>query len=304
MADSEWKSNSSLSYCKSSVSDNGLCVYVLWTDRSTVDAQKETLPPRVASPTLLLDALRYSSPSFSPDTTLPLPLDKDYIHAAYQLCDIHVYIYRERLGYVISVPLVQRRTFSVLRIIPIPVHVNQECFLCIDVGESVLCLDRARQYYFTMKENVLAQWKLLEPGQNMCKYQRTLLSAAFVESCTVMMLQKREALPSVCDTRLVKLSHTAWSQLANNTRIYFAPRSDTITVLWHDDDPVVVSLKGISKLQVHPCCKGCVIYCWTGWPGKHRHINIEISNDSFHVTDAASPQPKRTLRPRVAKSYF
>jgi len=65
----------------------------------------------------------------------------------------------------------------------------------------------------------------------MCKYQRTLLSAAFVESCTVMMLQKREALPSVCDTRLVKLSHTAWSQLANNTRIYFAPRSDTITVL-------------------------------------------------------------------------
>jgi len=101
---------------------------------SIADAQKGTLPPRVASSTLLLDALRNSSPSFPPDTTLPFPFGEDYIHAVYKLCDIHVYIYRERLGYMISVPLVQKRTFSVLRIIPIPVHVNQECSLCIDVG--------------------------------------------------------------------------------------------------------------------------------------------------------------------------
>jgi hypothetical protein len=65
---------------------------------SIADAQKGTLPPRVLSPTLLFDALKDSSPSFPPDTTLPFPLGKDYIHAAYQLCDIHVYIFKERLG--------------------------------------------------------------------------------------------------------------------------------------------------------------------------------------------------------------
>jgi hypothetical protein len=83
---------------------------------------------------------------------------------------IHVYIYTERLGYVISVPLVRERTFSVVRMIPTPVRVNQESFLYLDVGESVLCLERTRQYYFTMKENELAQCKVLEPGNCVCKH--------------------------------------------------------------------------------------------------------------------------------------
>ena len=157
---------------------------------SIADAQKGTLPPHVALLTLLLDALRNSSPSFPSDTTFPFPLGKDYIHTIYQFCDIHVYIYRERLGYVISVPLV--------RMIPIPVHTNQNSFLYTDIGESVLCLDRARQYYFTMKENELAQCKVQETGQYVCKHQHILLSTTTVESCAVLMLHKRETLPSVC----------------------------------------------------------------------------------------------------------
>ena len=109
---------------------------------SIVYAQKVTLPPRVAPPALLLGALKNSSPSFPPpDTTLPFPLGKDYMHALYLLCNVHVYIYRERLGYVISVPLVHKRTFNVLRMIPIPVPMNQDFFLYIDVGESILCMD-------------------------------------------------------------------------------------------------------------------------------------------------------------------
>ena len=228
---------------------------VLWID-SIADAQKGTLLPRVASPTLLLNALRDSSPSFPPDTTLPFLLGKDYIHAVYPLCDIHVYIYKERLGYVVTVPLVHKRTFSVLKMTPIPVHMNQNSSLYIDVGESVLCIDRARQYYFTMKESELAQCKVIEAGQYVCKQQRTLLSTANVKSCAVLMLQKRETLLLECDTRLVRLSRTVWTQLRNNTWIYFAPILDTITILCNNENPVDVSLKGIGKLQVHPGCKG------------------------------------------------
>jgi hypothetical protein len=47
-----------------------------------------------------------------------------------------------------------------------------------------------------------------------------------------------------------------WTQLTNNTWIYFAPLSDTITILCHNENPVDVSLKGVGKLQVHPGCKG------------------------------------------------
>jgi hypothetical protein len=112
---------------------------------SIADAQKGSLPPRVISPTLLLDTLKSSSPLFPADSTLPFPLGKDYLHSMYQLSDVRLYTYKERLGYVISVPLVHKRTFTVLRMIPIPVPVNREHFLYIDVRDSVLCLDRARR---------------------------------------------------------------------------------------------------------------------------------------------------------------
>ena len=220
------------------------------------DAQKGTLSPRVVTPALLLDALRDSSPSFPPDTTLPFPLGKDHIHALCQLCDVHVYIFKERLGYLILVPLVHKRTFDVLRVIPLPVRVNQNNFVYIDVGDSVLCIDRAKQYYFTMTDNELAQCKTLEAEQYVCKLQRTLFSTVTVESCAVTMFQKRETLPVECDTRLVSLSHTVWTQLRNNTWIYFAPILDTITVLCNNRNPVDVGLKGVGRLQVYSGCKG------------------------------------------------
>ena len=82
------------------------------------DAQKGSPPPCVISPTLLLDTLKSSSPSFPADTTLPFPLGEDYLHSMYQLSDVRVYTYKERLGYVIRVPLVHKKICTVLRMIP------------------------------------------------------------------------------------------------------------------------------------------------------------------------------------------
>ena len=87
---------------------------------SIAEAQKGSLLPRVVSPALIMETLRSSIPSF--------PLGKDYLFLMYQLSKVSVYTYRKRLGYVISVPLVQKRTFTMLRMIPIPVPVDEEHF--------------------------------------------------------------------------------------------------------------------------------------------------------------------------------
>ena len=92
----------------------------------------------------------------------------------YQLSNVRVYTYREWLGYVISVPLVHKRTFTMLRMIPIPVPVDQEHFLYIDMRESLLCLDQTKQYYFTMTDDELSRCKWAEPG----RYVRTPAHAA------------------------------------------------------------------------------------------------------------------------------
>jgi len=142
--------------------------------------------------------------------------------------------------------------------IPIPVPVNREHFLYMNVRDSVLCLDRAKQYYFTMTEDELPKSKLVEPGHYVCTHQRTLLSTLTTESCAVTMLQRKNGLPPVCDTRLVRLSNTVWTQLSNISRIYFAPRPHPhiTTILCHSKNLVDVRLKGVGTLQVHAGCIG------------------------------------------------
>ena len=90
----------------------------------------------------------------------------------------------------------------------------------------------------------------------MCMQQRTLLSTTTGELCVVLMLQRKETLPIECDTRLVRLSRTMWTQLRDNTWIYFAPQPDTVTTLCQNENPVDVNCKGVGKLQIYKGCKG------------------------------------------------
>ena len=144
---------------------------------NVVETQKGVLPPRVISPSLLLGALRNSSSSLPMDTILPFPLSNDYLSRMYQLSDVCVYTYKQRLGYVISVPLVHKETFSILRI-PIPVPVDPKHFLYTDVRYSILCIDQAKQYYFTLTDDELSGCKVAGQGHYVCTQQRTLLSTA------------------------------------------------------------------------------------------------------------------------------
>lgn len=117
---------------------------------SLAKAKEGTHPPRVMSPVLLLDALKNGVSSFPPDTTLPFPLSKNYLFLLYHLSDVCVYTYKKRLGYVISVPLVNKRPFNVYRMVPLSLPVDQDHFVYIDVRDAVVCVDQAKQYYFSM----------------------------------------------------------------------------------------------------------------------------------------------------------
>jgi hypothetical protein len=46
-----------------------------------------------------------------------------------------------------------------------------------------------------------------------------------------------------------------WTQLRNNTWIYFAPHSDTLTILCPNGKPIDVTVKGTGKFYVYPGCQ-------------------------------------------------
>jgi hypothetical protein len=149
-------------------------------------------------------------------------------------------------------------------------------------------MDRARQYYFTMRESELSQCQVLEAGQYVCMGQRTLLPTATERSCAVLMLQRKEILPVECDTRLVRLSRTVWTQLTHNTWIYFAPLPDTLTLLCQDENPVDVTFKGLGKLQIHTGCKDngatAILYSSDNVNSTSTRVKGDLLPLTFHMT--------------------
>jgi hypothetical protein len=126
---------------------------------STGKAQKGILQPQIVTPGLPLDALTRSIPSFPRDTTPPIPLSKNSIHLFCHICDVHVFMRAGMLSYVLVLPLVNKGVFDVLNVIPVPVVAGNKTLVYIDVEKGILCLDRARQFYFMTDE---FEWRLCE----------------------------------------------------------------------------------------------------------------------------------------------
>jgi hypothetical protein len=75
---------------------------------SILNAQKGILQPQIVSPRLLMETLRKSIPFFPKGTLTPFSLSKDSMSVINKLCDVHVYLNRGILGYVITLPLVNK----------------------------------------------------------------------------------------------------------------------------------------------------------------------------------------------------
>jgi hypothetical protein len=71
----------------------------------------------------------------------------------------------------------------------------------------------------------------------------------------VKLLQPRRRVPPSCDKRVVEISNSVWTQLANNEWIYFVPSSESITILCMDNPPVHLIVSGIGNLGISANCK-------------------------------------------------
>jgi hypothetical protein len=91
--------------------------------QSIISARKGVLEPQTISPKSIMDYLIRTMSSFPKDTSPPFLLSKNLINLIYEVCDIHVYISKGILGFVITLTLINRGTFKAYRIILIQVTV-------------------------------------------------------------------------------------------------------------------------------------------------------------------------------------
>lgn len=224
---------------------------------SILNAQKGILQPQIVSPSLLLETLRKSIPSFPKGTMAPFSLSKDSVGEINKFYDVHVYINRGILGYVVIMPLVNKNTFKALKLIPLPIAKENHKFVYIETEGRVLYVDETRQYYFTTSREELSKCKSVKADSYICKQTQPLLNSHLRESCIVKLLQPRITVPQSCDTRIVSLTHPVWTQLEKrNEWIYIIPSSNSVTIVCSHKEPVEVILSRTGKLKIQAGCKG------------------------------------------------
>ena len=223
---------------------------------SVLHAQTGSIQPQVVPPKLLLESLKESQSFFPRDTILPFPLSKDATNFIYKVCEVQVYIQNNRLSYVVSVPLVNKGEFKAYQLVPVPIPVNNDKLIYIRTAKSILCVDKTRQYYYFSSDIELQRCKEPTKERYVCKQDKPLLSSQVQEECAVRLLKMWKTLPNSCEVHFVQLTHTVWTPVNDNEWVYYAPGTDSMTVLCNDRDPVDIPLKGAGKLFIDSTCKG------------------------------------------------
>jgi hypothetical protein len=174
----------------------------------------------------------------------------------YKVCDVQVYIQNGKPSYVISVPLIDKGEFKAYYLIPVPIPVDTGKLLYIRTENSILCVDKKRQYYYFSSDQELRGCKETIEKRYVCKQDKPLLSSQNHEECAVLLLTPQKTLPDSCEVHYVQLNNTVWTQISDTEWIYYVPRKDSITILCADRDPVDAPLMGAGRLAIDFTCKG------------------------------------------------
>jgi hypothetical protein len=224
---------------------------------SILNAQKGILQPQIVSPSLVMETLRKSIQFFPKGTLAPFSLSKDSMSEVNKLCDVHVYLNKGILGYVITLPLVTKNVFKALRLIPLPIAKDNQRFVYIETESAILHVDETRQYYFTTDREELNKCKSAKRVSYICKQTRPLLNSHLRESCVIKLLQPRVTIPKSCDTRIVSIINPVWTKLEDrNEWIYFIPSRDSVTIVCANKEPMEIVISGTGKLTIQAGCKG------------------------------------------------
>jgi hypothetical protein len=124
-----------------------------------------------------MESLIKSAPAVPKDTTFPFPLSKDSIYLLLRLIELHVYIQDGILGYVLLLYLVNRGTFDIYRLIPIPMDWSSQAILLLKESDW------------------MNSCNLLNSRSNVYKQNQPFLSSHLQENCVVLLLQSKGIVP-------------------------------------------------------------------------------------------------------------
>ncbi|KAK7871643.1 hypothetical protein R5R35_001828 [Gryllus longicercus] len=169
-----------------------------------------------------------------------------------------IYSYKNYLVYVLQIPLVSTNQFQLYKIVPFPKQIEDNTFMYIDVTKTYIFKDSLHHKYGKMTLNELHQCFQPNDINFVCKEKTPVFTYIPNVDCEATLLHvSTNAIPSVCEKRIVKLTNTQWIPLyLSNDWLYVAPKPERFAILCPNQATNNIELKNQGRLHLSRGCKG------------------------------------------------
>jgi len=211
------------------------------------------LHPNVISPFNLFNELSKHSNQINKRLDFPVQLSINNIHSLIDVSKLSSYYYKNKIVFILQIPLITPDKFTVYKNIPLPTPHGEslshnQTFALIQPSNSYIAISDDRMHYAMLNE--LNNCKFVNTNYSICELV-SIFSSINNPNCESRLLTEVVlSLPSECNAKFLYGQIDIWQTLKNNKWIYVQSKSNKLTIKCNDNihDYSIVGT-GIVKLS-------------------------------------------------------
>ncbi|XP_063994264.1 uncharacterized protein LOC135171566 [Diachasmimorpha longicaudata] len=221
-------------------------------------AKRGQLHPSIMSPENILDAANEVI-QHNRGAEFPVPLEIPYITELLKLADLTAYFHKEKVVFVITIPILELTKYIVYRHLTVPTKIN-------NTSTSLVAFITPSYPYTAISEEANTYLKLDSEDINhcktgmiglICKTARPLYEVNGNKDCEVQMISNpRFSSSEICDVRVKSMDRTYWARIGNsNTWVFSVVTEDEIRVKCTRREPATIIITGTGTVTLAPDCE-------------------------------------------------
>lgn len=238
-------------------------------------SSQNILHPAVVTPQQLHKELVDSIKYLPSNLEFPITLDISSIHSLLNVSHIVSYYVNHKIIFVVRVPLVAVREFSLFHVLSLPIshNVNQSSFYSMIIpSHKYIAMTKDKMQYCNIDE--LNVCTAVNPGNYICEVSSVYALDAKASCESEMLTKVVKTLPSQCETKTLFGHLDLWKQINYNKWIYVQSDPTRITIDCKNSNVHENTVHGTGILYIP---QGCTGYCRsTTFISKPYYNNVTI----------------------------
>lgn len=170
---------------------------------------------------------------------------------------IKISAYYDSIGIITIVrfSLIMYPTYEIIKAIPLPVHKQDDTFICIEVSQPIIAIDTDSRTYFTTTESELEKC-MQNDNQYVCKRSHPTHHIDSQALCEVQTYVRTDTHTNSCNIRHIHANSTIWITLSDaNSWIYSARKRQPIEITCSNGVTKKTEIKRSGRITIKEKCK-------------------------------------------------